>query len=40
MKEYRDAEREKIRLSRVAKQDGAFYIPAEAKLIFLIRIKG
>jgi large subunit ribosomal protein L7e len=40
VKEYRDAEREKIRLSRAAKQDGSFYVPAEAKLIFLIRIKG
>ncbi|KAK2066837.1 hypothetical protein P8C59_000620 [Phyllachora maydis] len=40
VKEYRDAEREKIRLARAAKQDGSFYIPAEAKLIFLIRIKG
>ncbi|KAL1880780.1 hypothetical protein VTK73DRAFT_5165 [Phialemonium thermophilum] len=40
VKEYRDAEREKIRLARVAKQEGSFYIPAEAKLIFVIRIKG
>lgn len=40
VKEYRDAEREKIRLSRVAKQEGSFYIPAEAKLIFVVRIKG
>jgi large subunit ribosomal protein L7e len=40
VKEYRDAEREKIRLARVAKQEGSFYVPAEAKLIFLIRIKG
>ena len=40
VKEYRDAEREKVRLARVAKQDGSFYIPGEAKLIFLIRIKG
>lgn len=40
VKEYRDAEREKVRLARVAKQEGSFYIPAEAKLIFLIRIKG
>ncbi|KAJ4292109.1 60S ribosomal protein L7 [Collariella sp. IMI 366227] len=40
VKEYRDGEREKVRLARVAKQDGSFYIPAEAKLIFLIRIKG
>lgn len=40
VKEYRDAEREKIRLARVAKQEGSFYIPAEAKLIFVVRIKG
>jgi len=40
VKEYRDTEREKVRLARVAKQEGSFYIPAEAKLIFLIRIKG
>jgi len=40
VKEYRDAEREKVRLTRLAKQDGAFYVPAEAKLIFVIRIKG
>lgn len=40
VKEYRDGEREKVRLARVAKQDGSFYIPAEAKLIFVIRIKG
>ncbi|KAI1331051.1 60S ribosomal protein L7 [Xylariaceae sp. FL0255] len=38
--EYRDAEREKVRLNRVAKQEGSFHIPAEEKLIFLIRIKG
>ncbi|KAI0879682.1 60S ribosomal protein L7 [Hypoxylon argillaceum] len=38
--EYRDAEREKIRLNRVAKQEGNFHIPAEEKLIFVIRIKG
>ncbi|TPX13102.1 uncharacterized protein E0L32_006528 [Thyridium curvatum] len=40
VKEYRDAEREKIRLNRASKQDGTFFVPAEAKLIFLIRIKG
>ncbi|KAL2155804.1 hypothetical protein VTH82DRAFT_546 [Thermothelomyces myriococcoides] len=40
VKEYREAEREKIRLARLAKQDGSVYIPAEAKLIFVIRIKG
>ncbi|KAI9792248.1 MAG: 60S ribosomal protein L7 [Candelina submexicana] len=40
VKEYRDAEREKIRLARLAKQDGAYYVPAEPKLVFVIRIKG
>ena len=40
VKEYRDAEREKIRLARVAKQDDSFYIPAEEKLVFVVRIKG
>ena len=40
MKEYRDAEREKIRLSRLAKQEGSFYVPAESKLAFVVRIKG
>ncbi|RDA82726.1 hypothetical protein CP532_4519 [Ophiocordyceps camponoti-leonardi (nom. inval.)] len=40
VKEYRDAEREKIRLTRVAKKDDSAYIPAEAKLIFVVRIKG
>jgi len=38
--EYRDAEREKVRLNRIAKQEGNFHVPAEEKLIFLIRIKG
>ncbi|KAK3059469.1 60S ribosomal protein L7, partial [Coniosporium uncinatum] len=40
VKEYRDAEREKIRLSREAKQVGSYYIPAEPKLVFVTRIKG
>eukprot|EP01065_Artemidia_motanka_P030837 TRINITY_DN36972_c0_g1_i1.p1 TRINITY_DN36972_c0_g1~~TRINITY_DN36972_c0_g1_i1.p1 ORF type:complete len:272 (+),score=15.83 TRINITY_DN36972_c0_g1_i1:25-816(+) len=40
VKEYRDAESEKIRLARLAKQDDAFYIPAEEKLVFVVRIKG
>nr|XP_036577141.1 60S ribosomal protein L7 [Colletotrichum truncatum]KAF6784053.1 60S ribosomal protein L7 [Colletotrichum truncatum] len=38
--EYRDAEREKVRLSRVARENDSAYVPAEATLIFLIRIKG
>ncbi|KAF3941269.1 hypothetical protein ABW19_dt0200098 [Dactylella cylindrospora] len=40
VKEYRDAEREKVRLTRAAKQDGSFYVPAQPKLAFVIRIKG
>jgi len=40
VKEYRDAEREKIRLSRLAKQEGSYFVPAEAKLAFVVRIKG
>jgi len=40
VKEYRDQEREKIRLSRLSKQEGTFYIPAEDKLVFVVRIKG
>lgn len=40
VKEYRDQEREKIRLGRVAKQSDSFYIPAEEKLVFVVRIKG
>lgn len=40
VKEYRDAEREKIRLARVAKSEGSYYIPAEPKLAFVVRIKG
>jgi len=40
VKEYRDAEREKIRLHRLSKQEGTFYVPAENKLVFVVRIKG
>ncbi|MCJ1379855.1 60S ribosomal protein L7 [Xylographa soralifera] len=40
VKEYRDAEREKIRLHRLSKQEGSYYVPAEAKLVFVVRIKG
>lgn len=34
MKEYRDNEREKIRLSRLSKQEGSFYVEDEPKLAF------
>jgi len=40
VKEYRDAEREKIRLARLSKQQGSFYVPEEPKLVFVVRIKG
>ena len=40
VKEYRDVEREKIRLHRLSKQEGTFYVEDEAKLVFVVRIKG
>lgn len=40
VKEYRDAEREKIRLARLSKQEGTFYVPDQPKLVFVVRIKG
>ncbi|KAH7078128.1 60S ribosomal protein L7 [Paraphoma chrysanthemicola] len=40
VKEYRDAERERIRLSREAKKSDSFYVPAESRLAFVVRIKG
>jgi large subunit ribosomal protein L7e len=40
VKEYRDAERERIRLSREAKKSDSLYVPAESKLAFVVRIKG
>merc|ERR1712228_81827 len=40
VKEYRDLGREDIRLKRDAKKEGAVIVPAEAKLAFVIRIRG
>ena len=40
VKEYRDAEREQIRLAREAKKEGSFHVPAEPKFVFVVRIKG
>ena len=40
VKEYRDAEREKIRLNRLSRKGGSFYVEAEPKLVFVMRIKG
>ncbi|EGG06778.1 uncharacterized protein MELLADRAFT_106248 [Melampsora larici-populina 98AG31] len=38
--EYRRAEREQIRLRRVAKAAGDFYVPAEPKVYFVVRLRG
>jgi large subunit ribosomal protein L7e len=38
--EYRNAERNTIRLRRIAKNSGNFYVEPEAKLAFVIRIRG
>jgi len=40
VKEYRDAERERVRLSREAKKSDSLYVPAEPNLAFVVRIKG
>lgn len=40
VKEYRLKERDEIRLNRQAKNRGNYYIPGEAKLAFVIRIRG
>ncbi|CAB3994082.1 60S ribosomal L7 [Paramuricea clavata] len=40
VKEYRQKERDEIRLRRMGNQFGNFYVSAEAKLAFVIRIRG
>nr|CAD7607739.1 unnamed protein product [Timema genevievae] len=40
VKEYRKRERDEIRLAREAKTQGNYYIPGEAQLAFVIRIRG
>ncbi|ODV92777.1 hypothetical protein CANCADRAFT_1370 [Tortispora caseinolytica NRRL Y-17796] len=40
VKEYRDTEREQIRLNRLAKSKDEFYVPTQPKLVFVVRIKG
>merc|ERR1712212_423919 len=40
VKEYREKEREEIRLKRDARKEGNFYVPAEPKLAFVMRIRG
>ncbi|CAG5126061.1 unnamed protein product, partial [Candidula unifasciata] len=38
--EYQTKERNEIRLAHIAKKSGNFYVPAEPKLAFVIRIRG
>jgi len=40
VKEYRTREREEIRLKRVARAAGDFYVPAQPKVYFVVRIRG
>jgi large subunit ribosomal protein L7e len=40
IKEYRNRERNLIRLKRQAKNSANFFIPAEPKVVFVIRIRG
>uniref|UniRef100_A0A1W7R9P1 Large ribosomal subunit protein uL30 n=1 Tax=Hadrurus spadix TaxID=141984 RepID=A0A1W7R9P1_9SCOR len=40
VREYRRMERDVIRLKRIARNQGNFYVPAEPKLAFVIRIRG
>lgn len=39
-KEYREMYRREIRMGRTARKVGNFYVPAEPKLAFVIRIRG
>lgn len=39
-KEYKQHEREEIRLRRLAKSKGDFYVPAQPKVAFVIRLRG
>lgn len=40
VKEYLEKEREEIRLRRAARAAGDYYVPAQPKVYFVIRIKG
>eukprot|EP01028_Stygiella_incarcerata_P002703 TRINITY_DN1514_c0_g1_i2.p1 TRINITY_DN1514_c0_g1~~TRINITY_DN1514_c0_g1_i2.p1 ORF type:complete len:104 (+),score=29.19 TRINITY_DN1514_c0_g1_i2:207-518(+) len=40
VKEYRDAERSLVRMRRVAKKHGNFFLEPEPRLLFVIRIRG
>lgn len=40
VKEYLNAEKEEIRLKREARKTGDFYVPAQPKVYFVVRLKG
>ncbi|EGG22058.1 S60 ribosomal protein L7 [Cavenderia fasciculata] len=40
VKEYRQKEQEDVRQKRIAKNNNTFYVPEEAKVAFVIRIRG
>lgn len=40
MKEYKALEREQIRLRRLAKSQGDFYVPAQPRVAFVVRLRG
>merc|ERR1719391_1701782 len=40
VKEYRKAEADELRLARDARKHGNFYVPSEAKLAIVMRIRG
>jgi 60S ribosomal protein uL30 len=40
VKEYRTKQHDEVRLGREAKKVGSFYVPAQSKLAFVIRIRG
>ena len=40
MKEYLAKEKEEIRLEREARAAGDYYVPAQAKVYFVVRIRG
>lgn len=40
VKEYISQEKEEVRLQREARKTGDFYVPAQAKVYFVVRLKG
>ena len=40
VKEYKEGENSAIRLRREAKSTGSIFVPAEAKIVFVVRIRG